>query len=65
MTRPTVMKFTRGDDFSCIVTVDINQHVSIHNIKTPDNTTSEVMQQFLEDAEAAAIKKYSEVIKYG
>lgn len=54
----TYYLFCRGDDYQVTVGVDEHGFVTFHKIITPENTPNEVETKFLEDAEAAALKKH-------
>lgn len=54
-----VYRFSRGDKYSCDVTINEGT-VIFSNIVYPSNTTDEVKQKLLDDAEREAMKMYDD-----
>lgn len=54
-----VFHFKRGEDFSCYVTVTVDNQFTFHNITFPEGAEQEQREQLLEDAEAAVLVQLS------
>lgn len=52
-------RYSRGDKYSCIVTIINGDNVVFSNIKTPPTATSEVKAKMLDDAEEEALKLFN------
>jgi hypothetical protein len=53
-----IYKYSRGDKYSCHVTIINGETVVFGNIVTPPNTPDEVTNKMLDDAETEAMKEY-------
>lgn len=52
-----IYKFQRGEEFIVYVQVTNNETLTYCNIQYPENTTTDVVEQFLLDAETAVLKQ--------
>lgn len=50
-----ILKFKRGELFSVDVLIKMNDDFVFHNMSAPTNTPVAIVEQFLYDAEVAAI----------
>jgi len=54
-------EYSRGTEYSCVVTVDEEiSRVSFSNISVPENTSLEIKEAFLDEAEIAVFKALEE-----
>lgn len=53
-----IYKYSRGEKYSCHVTIINGETVVFGNIVTPPNTPDEVTNKMLDDAELEAMKEY-------
>lgn len=54
-----VYKFSRGEKFSCYVSITADEHISFTEIVMPVNVEKEVQVKFLDDAEREALKIFN------
>lgn len=50
-----ILKFKRGDTYSVDVVIKMNDDFVFHNLVVPNSTPQPILEQFVHDAEVAAI----------
>lgn len=60
-----IYEYKRGDKYSCKVSIINNDTILFSDIKYPANTTDEIIERLLNDAEKAAFKQHGDKKMYG
>jgi len=61
-----VFHFKRGEEFSCYVTVTVDNQFTFHNLVFPEGAEQEQREQLLEDAEQAVLTQLAkQELNYG
>lgn len=58
MSRPIVMKFSRGDDYQTTIVISDYDSITYHATQIPEHATPDIISKFFLEAERAATKQF-------